>query len=423
MGTARVVFDRWHDRYADRLAGVRSSAVRDLFAAASRPDMISLSGGMPAVGLVPHDVVAAAARDAVHHEGSAALQYGSSDGRPEIRALITELMAEIGVRLQPSDLLVTAGAQQGLDLLAKTFVNPGDVIITEGPTYVGALQAFSAYQPDIHCIAMDDDGMRMDLLEAELRHLGPRGAKFIYTIPNFQNPAGVTMSPERRRRLLELAREYDVPVVEDDPYGRLRFEGGHMKPLRSLDDEVIYLGTFSKIFAPGLRLGWVTAPKPILAKILLVKQAADLCGSNFAQVTAERYFKGTRWRRTLQSLVTTYGERRDAMIAALEEHFPAEARWAKPDGGFFVWVELPRYVDCNAMLAEAVERGVTYAPGDGFYPDGRGKNCMRLAFCYAEPAAIDEGIRRLAEVIEDRLELYRAFIAAGALREEEEGAA
>jgi len=423
MGTARVVFDRWHDRYAERLAGVRSSAVRDLFAAASRPDMISLSGGMPAVGLVPHDAVAAAARDAVHHEGAAALQYGSSDGRPEIRALITELMAEIGVRLQPSDLLVTAGAQQGLDLLAKTFVDPGDIIICEGPTYVGALQAFSAYQPDIRCVPMDDDGMRMDLLEELLLELGPRGAKFIYTIPNFQNPAGVTMSPERRRRLLELAHEYDIPVVEDDPYGRLRFEGGHMKPLRALDDEVIYLGTFSKIFAPGLRLGWVTAPRPILAKILLVKQAADLCGSNFAQVTAERYFKGTRWRRVLQKLTTTYAERRDAMIAALEEHFPAEARWTKPDGGFFVWVELPKFVDCNAMLAEAVERGVTYAPGDGFYPDGRGKNCMRLAFCYAEPSAINEGIRRLAEVIEDRLELYRAFIAAGALREEEEGAA
>jgi 2-aminoadipate transaminase len=423
MGTARVVFDRWHDRYADRLAGVRSSAVRDLFAAASRPDMISFSGGMPAVGLVPHEVVAAAARDAVRHEGSVALQYGSSSGRPEIRALIAELMAEIGVRLSPDDLLVTAGAQQALDLLAKTFVNPGDVIITEGPTYVGALQAFSAYEPDIHCIPMDADGMRMDLLEVELAKLGPCGAKFIYTIPNFQNPAGVTMSPERRRRLLELAHEYDIPVVEDDPYGRLRFEGGHMKPLRALDDEVIYLGTFSKIFAPGLRLGWVTAPKPILAKVLLVKQAADLCGSNFAQVTAERYFKGTRWRRTLQTLTSTYAERRDAMIAALEEHFPAEARWTKPDGGFFVWVELPRYVDCDAMLAEAVERGVTYAPGDGFYPDGRGKNCMRLAFCYAEPAAIDEGIRRLAEVVEDRLELYRAFIAAGALREQEEGAA
>ena len=424
MGTARIVFDRWAGRYADCIREVRSSSVRDLFAAASRPDMISLSGGMPAVGLVPLDQVARAAHDAVLHEGIAALQYGGSDGRPEIRQLVAELMAEIGVRLRPEDLLITAGAQQALDLLAKTFINPGDVIITEGPTYVGALQAFSAYEPDVRCIPMDDDGMRMDLLEAELKDLGPRGAKFLYTIPNFQNPAGVTMSPERRRRLLELAHEYDIPVVEDDPYGRLRFDGGHMKPLRSLDDEVIYLGTFSKIFAPGLRLGWVTAPKPILAKVLLVKQAADLCGSNFAQVTAERYFQGTRWRRTLQSLTRTYAERRDAMIAALEEHFPPEARWTKPEGGFFIWVELPAYVDCANMLAEAVERGVTYAPGDGFYPDGTtGKNCMRLAFCYAQPEAIEEAIRRLAEVIDDRLELYRAFIAAGALPPRQEGAA
>ncbi len=422
MGTARVVFDRWGDRYASRLSGVRSSAVRDLFAAASRSDMISLSGGMPEVSKVPIAAVAQAASEAILHEGTAALQYGSSEGREQLRTVIAELMAEIGVRLTPADIVVTAGAQQALDLLAKAFVDPGDVIITEGPTYVGALQAFSAYQPDIRCIPMDDDGMRMDLLEAELKRLGARGAKFIYTIPNFQNPAGVTMSPERRRRLLELAREYDIPVVEDDPYGRLRFEGGHMKPLRSLDDEVIYLGTFSKIFAPGLRLGWVTAPRPILAKILLVKQGADLCGSNFAQVTAERYFLGTRWRRVLQGLTATYSERRDAMLVALDEHFPPEARWTKPDGGFFVWVEMPAYVDCASMLAEAVEHGVTFVPGDGFYPDGRGRNCMRLAFCYAEPEKIVEGIRRLAEVLEDRLELYRAFIAAGAI-DVEEGAA
>jgi 2-aminoadipate transaminase len=381
--------------------------------------MISLSGGMPEVSRVPVAAVAQAASEAVMHEGAAALQYGSSQGREQIRSVITELMAEIGVRLTPDEIVVTAGAQQALDLLAKTFINPGDVIITEGPTYVGALQAFSAYQPEIRCVPMDEDGMRMELLEAELKRVGPRGAKFIYTIPNFQNPAGVTMSPERRRRLLELAREYDIPVVEDDPYGRLRFEGGHMKPLRSLDDEVIYLGTFSKIFAPGLRLGWVTAPKPILAKILLVKQGADLCGSNFAQVTAERYFLGTRWRRVLQGLTATYSERRDAMLDALDEHFPPEARWTRPDGGFFVWVELPAYVDCSSMLAEAVEHGVTFVPGDGFYPDGRGRNCMRLAFCYAEPEKIVEGIRRLAEVLEDRLELYRAFIAAGAIRVEE----
>jgi 2-aminoadipate transaminase len=423
MGTARVVFDRWSDRYAVRLAGVRSSSVRDLFAAASRPDMISFSGGMPDVRQVPAKAVAAAARAAVTQEGAVALQYGSSEGRVETRQIIVELMAEIGARVAPADVVVTAGAQQALDLLAKTFLDPGDVVITEGPTYLGALQAFSAYEPDVRCIPMDENGMRTDLLEEELRRLGPRGAKFIYTIPNFQNPAGVTMSPERRRRLLELAREYDIPVIEDDPYGRLRFEGGHMKPLRSLDDEVIYLGTFSKIFAPGLRLGWVVAPKPILAKLLLVKQAADLCGSAFAQVTAEHYFRGSRWRRVLQGLTRSYAERRDAMIAALEEHFTPEARWTKPDGGFFVWVELPEFVDCASMLAEAVEFGVTYAPGDGFYPDGRGRNCMRLAFCYASPEAIDEGIRRLGEVLEDRLELYRAFIAAGAIEAPARGAA
>lgn len=419
MGTARVVFDRWEGRYAQRLGSVRSSAVRDLFAAASRSDMISFAGGMPAVDGVPAKEVAQAAYDAVMHEGASALQYGSSEGRPELRAIIVELMAETGVRLAADDLVVTAGAQQALDLLAKAFIDPGDVIITEGPTYVGALQAFSAYEPDIRCISMDDEGMRMDLLEETLREVGPRGAKFIYTIPNFQNPGGVTLTAQRRRRLLELAREYDIPVVEDDPYGRLRFEGGHLKPLKALDDEVIYLGTFSKIFAPGLRLGWMAAPAPIRAKVLLVKQGADLCGSAFAQVTAERYFLGTRWRRVLQGLTRTYAERRAAMLEALEEFFPAEARWTNPEGGFFVWVELPAFLDTKAMLAEAVERGVTYVPGDGFYPDGRGRNCMRLAFCYAEPDAIRVGIERLAEVLEDRLELYRAFIAAGAISAEE----
>ncbi|MBE0417891.1 MAG: PLP-dependent aminotransferase family protein [Coriobacteriia bacterium] len=423
MGTARVVFDRWDGRYAHRMAQVRSSAVRDLFAAASRPDIISFAGGMPEVSRVPAEAAATAAYEAVMHEGSCALQYGSSEGRLALRAQIVELMAEIGVRLSADDIVVTAGAQQGLDLLAKTFLDSGDVVITEGPTYVGALQAFSAYEPEIVCVPMDEGGMRVDALETELARLGERGAKFIYTVPNFQNPAGVTLLPERRRRLLELARAYDIPVIEDDPYGRLRFEGGHVKPLRALDDEVIYLGTFSKIFAPGLRLGWMTAPRPILAKVLLAKQAADLCGSAFAQVTAERYFAGTRWRRVLQGLTRTYAERRGAMLAALEEYFPVEVRWTRPEGGFFVWVELPSFIDAGVLLAEAVEHGVTFVPGSAFYPDGRGRNCMRLAFCYAEPEAITEGIRRLSEVIEDRLELYRAFIAAGALPAVTEGVA
>ena len=413
MGTARVIFDKWDGRYAERMKDVRSSAVRDLFAAATRPDMISFSGGMPEVSRVPVDEVAAAATSALRESGCEALQYGSSEGRHALRAFVCELMAEIGVRIRPDDTVITAGAQQALDLLAKVFLNPGDVIITEGPTYLGALQAFSAYQPRIVCIPMDAEGMRTDLLAAELERLGPRGAKFIYPIPNFQNPGGVTLTPARRRTLLELARSYDVPIVEDDPYGRLRFEGGHAMPLRALDEEVIYLGTFSKIFAPGLRLGWVVAPRPILGKLLLAKQAADLCGSAYTQLTAERYFGGTRWRRVLQDLTRTYAERRDAMVAALEEHFPAEARFTVPEGGFFVWVEMPAFLDLKSILAEAVEHGVTYVPGDAFFPDGRGRNCMRLAFCYAEPEAINEGIRRLAEVLEDRLELYRAFAAAG----------
>ncbi|MBF4510297.1 MAG: PLP-dependent aminotransferase family protein [Aeromicrobium sp.] len=415
MGTARIVFDRWAGRYAGRMADVRSSAVRDLFAAATRPDMISFSGGMPEISRVPADDVVSAATAAIRDAGTEALQYGSSEGREGVRRVVVELMAEVGVRIKPDDVVITAGAQQALDLLAKIFLDPGDTVICEGPTYLGALQAFSAYQPDVVCVPADEHGMRTDLLAAELERLGPRGAKFIYTIPNFQNPAGVTLTPARRRELLEIASAYDVPVIEDDPYGRLRFEGGHCLPLRALDDDVIYVGTFSKIFAPGLRLGWIVAPHPVLGRFLLAKQAADLCGSAYAQVTAERYFGGTRWRRTLQELTRTYAGRRDAMLDALEEHFPPEAKWTAPEGGFFVWVEMPAFLDLKSILAEAVEHGVTYVPGDAFYPDGRGRNCMRLAFCFAEPDAIREGIRRLAEVLDDRLELYRAFAAAGAL--------
>ncbi len=415
MGTARVVFDRWDGRYAAAMADVRSSAVRDLFAAASRPDVISLSGGMPDVRRVPHPLVEKAVRDALRHDGASALQYGSSEGRLPLRSIIVGLMGESGVRLSEDDLVVTAGAQQGLDLLGKVFLDPGDTIICEGPTYVGALQAFSVYQPRVECVATDEHGMRVDLLEEALRRLGPRGAKFIYTIPNFHNPAGVTLSPERRRRLLELSREYDIPVIEDDPYGRLRYEGGHILPLRALDPDVIYLGTFSKIFAPGLRLGWLAAPRPILAKVLLAKQGADLCGSSFTQAVAERYMTGTAWRRVLADLTRTYHERRDAMLDALVEHFPADVTWTHPEGGFFVWVTLPGHLDTKPLLAEAVERGVTFVPGSDFYPAGQGSNSLRLAFCYEEPAQIAEGVRRIAEVLEDKLALYRAFVEAGVI--------
>lgn len=256
----------------------------------------------------------------------------------------------------------------------------------------------------------------MDILEEKLKELGKGAVKFLYTIPNFQNPGGVTMIPERRQRLIELSQEYDFLVVEDDPYGRLRYDGGHMKPLRSLSDDVIYLGTVSKTFAPGLRTGWIVAPHSVLSKINLVKQGTDLCGSAFNQVMVEKYFTITSWERTLQRFIATYRERRDAMLAALDEFFPPEATWTHPQGGFFVWATLPEYLDTDSMLSVALEHGVTYTPGSGFYPDGKqGTSSMRLAFCYESPENIREAVRRLAEVIEDRLELYRAFLDAGAL--------
>jgi 2-aminoadipate transaminase len=259
--------------------------------------------------------------------------------------------------------------------------------------------------------------MRTDLLANELASIGPGKAKFIYSIPTFQNPGGVTMSTERRYELLRLAREYNTLVIEDDPYSRLRYSGEPAPALRSLDAEVIYLGTVSKVFAPGLRTGWVVAPRPILKKINMVKQGADLCGSALNQVIVEHYFNDTPWRKVLTSMSTAYRERRDAMLAALEEHFPPEATWTRPEGGFFVWVTLPDYVDTPQMLSVALERGVTFVPGNGCYPasSGRGRNAMRIAFSYEEPDRLREAILRLADVIEERLALYRAFMQAGAM--------
>ena len=418
MATAHITFDQVAHKVATRVTKMRSSAVRDLFAAAVRPDIISLSGGMPDVSLLPATAIRKATRSALEDQRSVALQYGSTDGRVATKQVFCDVLRDIGVRVKPEEILITSGAQQALDLIARAFIDPGDIILAEGPTYLGALQAFSAYEPDIRCIELDEEGMRMDLLEEELKRIGkgnPR-LKFCYVIPNFQNPAGVTMTMPRRKRLLELADEYDFMVIEDDPYGRLRYEGGHMIPLKAMDDRVVYLGTISKMFAPGLRTGWIAAPKYVLAKLNLVKQGGDLCGSSFDQVVVEHYFTDTPWQRTLQKFIRTYGERRDAMLAALEEYFPPEAKWTHPEGGFFLWITLPEYVNTDSMLAEALEAGVTFCPGTAFYPDGKtGRNCLRVNFSYESPESITEAIRRLALVIENRLELYRAFLEAGAL--------
>lgn len=425
MTTAHLTFNHASEKLARRITHMRSSAVRDLFAAASRADVISLSGGMPDVSLIPASAIKRATRAACEDMRTTALQYGTTPGLNQLREVVCGLVRDSGIRAKPEQVMLTAGAQEALDLVAKAFIDPGDIILAEGPTYLGALQAFSAYEPDVRCISFDECGMRMDLLEEELKRIGKHNPrlKFCYTIPNFQNPGGVTMTPDRRKRLIELSEEYGFLIVEDDPYGRLRFDGGHVLPLRALSSDVIYLGTISKIFAPGLRCGWIVAPKQVLAKINLAKQGTDLCNSVFDQVVVTNYFTNTPWQKTLQKFIKIYKERRDAMLAALEKYFPPEATWTHPEGGLFIWVRLPSYFDTGSMLSEALEAGVTYVPGDSFFPDGgAGKNCMRINFSFEEPKNITEAIRRLSEVIEDRLALYRAFIEAGAIASDTEGA-
>ena len=405
---AEFTVDPYVELYARRTAGMSASEVRALFAVASRPEVVSLAGGMPFVRALPTEDVLEVVEAVLSERADVALQYGGGQGPPALRERLAMLMAEESTEVDPEDVLVTTGAQQALDLVGKVLIDPGDEIVVEAPSYVGALSAFSAYEPTFVHVDLDDDGLVVDQLEEAL----VRGArpKFVYTVPNFHNPAGVTMSYDRRRRLVTLCREARVPIVEDNPYGMLRFEGEPLPTLRSLDPQnVIYLGTVSKVFSPGVRVGWAVAEPGVLQRLMLAKEAADLCGSNFTMLMTERYLSGDAWRRNLGRLVDTYRSRRDAMLEALSDHFPGDARWTHPAGGFYVWVTLPEFVDTRAMLAAAVERRVAYVPGTGFYADGRGARQMRLAFCYPTEERIREGVRRLGELLGDEEALFSSL--------------
>jgi 2-aminoadipate transaminase len=320
------------------------------------------------------------------------------------------VMAAEGMRADPEDIVVTTGGQQVIDLVVKTLIDPGDVIVAEAPTYPGAVPTFYSYQADVVQIEMDADGMRMDLLEETLDRLEREGRrpKFIYTVPTFQNPAGVTMSLERRHRLVQIANERELLVLEDNPYGLLRYEGEALPPLRSLDGGVfvMYLGTFSKILSPGIRLGWVVAPPPVLEKINLGKQAADLCTSTLSQLMVQAYFEQSRWRDYVEALTELYRDRRDTMLDALAEFFPREAEWTRPHGGMFIWATLPDFIDTTDLLARALRENVAFVPGSGAYLDGRGHNSMRLNFSASDGDDIREGIRRIGEVIKEQVDLY-----------------
>ena len=402
--------ERYADLFASRTRVMKSSAMRDLMAVTARPEVISLAGGLPDTSSFPPETFAAMAQRIATRWCARALQYGPTEGLGETKARIAEVMEVEGMRADPDDIVVTTGGQQVIDLVTKTLIDPGDVVVAEAPTYPGAVPVFSSYQADVVQIEMDSDGMRVDLLEEALEALDRDGRrpKFIYTVPSFQNPAGVTMSLPRRRRLVEVAHERELLVLEDNPYGLLRYEGEALPPLHALDRGVytMYLGTFSKILSPGIRLGWVVAPPPVLEKINLGKQAADLCTSTLSQLMVEAYFEQGRWRDYIDSLAEIYRARRDTMLDALAEFFPPEADWTCPSGGLFIWVTLPDYIDTTDLLARALREDVAFVPGEAAYLDGRGRSSMRLNFSGVHQEAIREGVRRIGKVVDEQVALY-----------------
>src|SRR3954464_9598690 len=408
--------ERYAGLFASRTSVMKSSAMRDLMAITERPEVISLAGGLPDTSTFPAESLAALLSKLAATDSARALQYAPTEGMAAVGEAIATVMAAEGMDVDPEDVLVTTGGQQVIDLVCKTLIDPGDVIVAEAPTYPGAVPAFSAYQADVVQIAMDDDGMRVEELEETLERLEREGRrpKFIYTIPTFQNPGGVTMSLPRRQRLVQVARERELLVLEDTPYGLLRYEGEPLPTLRSLDPDefVIYLGTFSKILSPGIRLGWTLAPAPVLEKMNLGKQGADLCSPAFSQMFVASYFEHDRWTDYLESLKDLSRRRRDTMLDALAEHFPREASWTRPQGGLFIWATLPDYIDTTDLLARALSHNVAFVPGRAAYLDGRGASSMRLNFSGVSDEEIREGIRRIGEVVREQVGLYGTLTGA-----------
>ncbi|MEV4640226.1 PLP-dependent aminotransferase family protein [Actinoplanes sp. NPDC049548] len=405
--------DDYTDRYAKRVQGMAASEIRALFAVASRPEVVSLAGGQPYVAALPLDAVGEMMGRLGSELGTTSLQYGIGQGTTELREGICEVMALSGIDASngasPDDVVVTVGGQQALDLVARLFLDPGDVVLAEGPTYVGALGVFQAAQAQVRHVAMDADGLIPAALEAAIAEAGGR-AKFLYTIPTYQNPAGVTLSEERREEILDICERHGLLVVEDDPYGLLSFEGEAPRPLRARRrDGVFYISTFSKTLAPGLRVGWVLAPHAVREKLVMASEATILCPSAFSQAAVTQYLSTMPWREQIKSYREIYRERRDALLDALHDLMPAGTTWTRPAGGLFVWATLPEGLDSKAMMPRAIAARVAYVPGTGFFADGTGAGHMRLNFSFPPPARIREGVRRLAGVMEQELAMRAVF--------------
>jgi 2-aminoadipate transaminase len=415
----------WKSRYAQRNQRMGRSIIRELLKFTQQPDIISFAGGLPAPELFPKEEAREAACRLITDHGEKALQYGPTEGLLPLRRWLSERMVRYGIQAEADNVFITTGSQQALDLIGKLLINPGDQILVEEPTYLGALQAWNAYQAEYAGVPIDDNGLQTDKLEEALR-VGP---KFMYILPNFQNPAGTTLSLDRRLELVRLANKYGIPIVEDDPYGALRFEGEHLPPLVALDADyqanaglngrgfmegnVIYLGTFSKTLAPGLRLGWVVAPVEVIDRLVMAKQGTDLQTSTFDQMLAWEMLKTGFLDDHIKRIRKVYGERRNVMLAAMERYFPEGCTWTQPQGGLFLWARMPEWIDTEALLEEAVEAKVAFVPGFAFYTNLlQGRNTMRLNFSNAQPEQIDEGIRRLGLLLQAKVAEHKQITAA-----------
>jgi len=389
----------WDQKLSSRAVKMTSSLIRELLKLTEKPDIISFAGGLPAAELFPIREFREACEYVLTTNGGKALQYGASEGYTPLREYLSEKMKKYGVPAEVENVVITNGSQQALDLLGRIFLDKGDVVVTERPTYLGALQAWQAYEPQFAPVPLDDDGMCVDQLEGVLKaHQGK--VKFIYVLPNFHNPAGTTLPLDRRVELVRLAAKYGVPIVEDDPYGELRFEGEDITPIETLHKEnVIYLSTFSKTLAPGIRIGWVSAPAKIVSKLVQAKQGADLHTGVFVQMVAFDICSRGLLRNHVRKVREAYRERRDAMLQAMEEHFPSGVTWTRPQGGLFLWARLPEEINTTEFMKTALEEKVAYVPGAAFYPDKGGFDAMRLNFSYCRPDVIREGIQRLGRAI------------------------
>ncbi|HMR99926.1 MAG TPA: PLP-dependent aminotransferase family protein [Anaerolineales bacterium] len=399
----------WEYRYAFRTQQMSSSVIRELLKLTEQPEIISFAGGLPAPEVFPLERFREASNTVLENFGPQSLQYSTTEGHRPLREMIARHISRFSSEVGLDNILITSGSQQALDFIGRLFVNRGDFIVVESPTYLGALQAWNTYGAQYIPVRTDEHGMIVDELEAALR-VGP---KFIYVLPNFQNPGGSTLSLERREQLVRIADKYGVPIIEDDPYGQLRYEGEHIPSIVALDSEyrgpngghysgnVIYLSTFSKLLAPGLRLGWVIAPSEVIQKLVMSKQAADLHTSSFNQYVAFEAAKGGFLDEHVKMIRATYKERRDVMVEMMEEMFPAGVTWRKPKGGMFLWSILPEGMDSAEVLKRAIEKKVAFVPGEAFHPIGGGKNTMRLNFSYSSPETIREGITRLGVTLKE----------------------